>query len=99
MQEGLGFESPKGPGAFPSGLIVLLHLPHQGVSFCVALRHLLGRGSLFGRAVAVVSHVLRPQLEQRLSFALQRGGVPRIRVVHPLGWILPGRSFAVQLQV
>lgn len=77
----------------------VLCLPYQWVSLCVALRHLLGRSSLLGRAVAVVSHVLRPQLEQRLTVLLQRGSVPRIRVVHPLGWIFPRRSFAVQLQV
>lgn len=75
-----------------------VRLPHQGVSFGVTLGHWLGWGSLFGRAVAVVSHVLRPQLEQRLSFAMQRGGVPRVRVVHPFGRVLPGCSFAVQLQ-
>lgn len=74
-------------------------LPHQWVSLCVTLRHLLGRGSLLGRAITVVSHVLRPQLQQRLAVLLQRGGVPRVRVVHPLGRILPCCSFAVELWV
>lgn len=83
----------------PSLELFCVCLPHQWVSLGVALRHLLGRGSLLGWAVAVVSHVLRPQLEQRLALLLQWSGVPWIRVVHPLGWILPRCSFPVELHV
>lgn len=101
--------APSAFSAFMFALLILSHLknsenillsfvPHQWVSLSVTLRHLLGWGALLGRAVSIISHVLRPQLEQRLPVLLQWGGVPWICVIHPLGWIFPCSSFAVQLQ-
>ena len=74
--------------------------PYQWVSLSVALGDLLGRGPLLGGAVAVVAHVLGPQLQQRLALLLLLGGgAPGVGVLHPLGRVLPRRPLAIQLGV
>lgn len=79
----------------PSGHRLLT--PYQWVSLGVALRDLLGGGALLGGAVAVVAHVLGPQLQQGLAVVLQGRRAPGVRVVHPLGGVLPGCTLPIQL--
>lgn len=71
--------------------------PHQWVGIAVALRRLLP--DTFSRCgIAVETHILWAELQQRGPFSRSWGGWPRVSVNHPGSRVLPCSPAAVQLQ-